>query len=438
MESRSTAGLGDPALDANSGSTQAQIESLVFENLVTFDDSGAMQPKLATGWQHSADYKRWEIEIRGDVKFQNGQPLTSALVAESLKRSRVIANARVSAESGHVVVESDVAMTDLLAELAKPENAIAARSTTGELSGTGPFKPAARQQGQVISLVANDDYWGGRPYLDGVEITLGRSERDQMIDMELGKADVIELDVDQVRQAQQMGTRAVSSEPSELLALVFNPASISARDERVRRTLALTIDRNSICNVLLQRQAEPSAALLPQWMTGYAFLFPSGRDVERAREQQLKSASLVLDYDFSDAAAKAIAERIAVNAREAGIVVQAVGENLATRTGSGDATITRIRLGSVDAKTALENAAATLSIQAPEELQRAHGPEQLYGAEQAMLANHRIIPIAHVPETYGLSARVKDWAGTLDSGWRLEEVWLAGTGATTVSSEGRQ
>ena len=39
-----------------------------------------------------------------------------------------------------------------------------------------------------------------------------------------------------------------------------------------------------MANVLLQKQAEPSAALLPNWLSGYAFLFESPMNLERAKE----------------------------------------------------------------------------------------------------------------------------------------------------------
>ena len=35
--------------------------------------------------------------------------------------------------------------------------------------------------------------------------------------------------------------------------------------------------------MLLQRQGEVSGALLPQWLSGYAFLFPTATDLARAR-----------------------------------------------------------------------------------------------------------------------------------------------------------
>ena len=438
VETRSALGSLDPAtLESKDGATE-RVESLVFETLVAFDDVGGLQPELASGWQHSADYKHWELEIRAGVKLHNGQPLTSSVAAESLRRSLLASGMKIFAESGHVTFENEAPMTNLLAELARPRNVIAARAAGGVLSGTGPFKLIS-ETGAKITLAANDDHWAGRPFLDGIEIAAGRAPRDQIIDLELGNTDVTELELDEVQQMQQLGERVAASQPAELLAIVFTPGNGAGRDERVRRALELSIDRAAICNVLLQRQGEPTAALLPQWMTGYAFLFPSGRDLEQAREQQLKMPSLILDYAFSDATAKAVAERIAVNAREAGIVVQSVGENMAARAGNGDAVITRVRLGSVDTRTALENAAAVLGLQLPEELERARTPEQLYRAEKAMLADHRIIPIAHIPESYGLSGRVKNWAENPAGEWRLEDVWLSGAAeAAGATAQGRR
>ena len=44
-------------------------------------------------------------------------------------------------------------------------------------------------------LAARDDGWQPRPFLDSIEIQFGRSLRDQAVDLELGRADVVEQDV---------------------------------------------------------------------------------------------------------------------------------------------------------------------------------------------------------------------------------------------------
>src|SRR5207248_1094960 len=106
---------------------------------------------------------------------------------------------------------------------------------------------------------ANDDAEGGRPFLDGIEIQMGRSLRDQSIDLEIGKADIVELGPDELRR-QPAGRRIWSSSPVRLLALVFGTRF---EDPRIREALAWAVDRSAIHSVLLQRQGEISCALLP-------------------------------------------------------------------------------------------------------------------------------------------------------------------------------
>ena len=152
-ETRSAIASLDPAIP-EAGAKQ-RVAGLIFENLVAFDGSGMPQPRLAIGWQHDAEYRHWEIEIRAGIKFQNGELLTSTVAAESLRKSLAPANAKIYAESGHVTIESESPASNLLAELAQPRNAIVSRPASGDLSGTGPFKFVAKPQKKQISLAAS-------------------------------------------------------------------------------------------------------------------------------------------------------------------------------------------------------------------------------------------------------------------------------------------
>jgi hypothetical protein len=67
--------------------------------------------------------------------------------------------------------------------------------------------------------------------------------------------------------------------------------------ERLREALASSLDRGTIAGVLLQKQAEPATALLPQWLSGYAFLFAVDTNLDRAMEMRA-----VLTADFAGAA----------------------------------------------------------------------------------------------------------------------------------------
>ena len=182
------------------------------------------------------------------------------------------------------------------------------------LLGAG-FTIARWEAGRLAVYEADENAVGGRPFLDGVEILLGRALRDQASDLDLGKADVVELGPNELRR-QPAGRRVWSSSPVRVLALVFSPRF---DDARVREALALAVDRSAIHSVLLQRQGEVSGALLPQWLSGYAFLFPATADLGRAR--QLAAGARAITLGVSDAAARPIAERIALNARDAGLAV---------------------------------------------------------------------------------------------------------------------
>src|ERR1035437_9802448 len=147
----------------------------------------------------------------------------------------------------------------------------------------GGFTIGRWEAGRLAVYEADEKAAGGRPFLDYVEIHLGRALRDQASDLDLGKADVVELGANELRR-QPAGRRVWSSSSVRVLALVFAPRF---EDARVREALALAVDRSAIHTVLLQRQGEISGALLPQWLSGYASLFTAAADLGRARQLAL-------------------------------------------------------------------------------------------------------------------------------------------------------
>ncbi len=71
----------------------------------------------------------------------------------------------------------------------------------------------------VLTLTANDNCWQGRPFVDAIEIRVHRSIRDQWLDLSVGRADVVEVPAEQLRQARSSGLTVVDSPPVTLLAL---------------------------------------------------------------------------------------------------------------------------------------------------------------------------------------------------------------------------
>jgi ABC-type transport system substrate-binding protein len=248
-------------------------------------------------------------------------------------------------------------------------------------------------------------YWGGRPFLDSIEVQTGRSSQQQALDLELGKADVIEVPLTDLRRLRQRNARLVISRPTEVLALVFDPAR--AIPPAVQEAVALSIDRVAIQNVLLQREGEISAALLPQWLSGYSFVFRPARDVPRARQLAAGAAPITMAYERSDTLGRSIAERIAVNANEGGLSIRLAPGS------EGDVRLVRLRITTTDPETALADLAVQLKTPSPT-------PDTLYNMEKALLGGGRVIPLLHLPVAWQVSSKVHGWTGNR----RLEDVWL--------------
>ncbi len=248
---------------------------LMFDTLVATDESGRIQPGLATSWQASPGNQRWQFRIRRGVKFHDGTPLSAEIAAASLRVANPSWN--VSADADTVVIEYSKSDAELLAELALPRNAILKRNPGGTPSGTGPFHIADWQPGKKLSLAAEENCWRGRPFLDAIEIEMGKSFRDQMTALELGKSDLVEVAPEQSHRISQEGRRLASSAPLELLALFFTRDAASPDEKLLREALALSVERGSIRSVLLQGAGQPAAGILPNWMSGYGFVFSDRR-----------------------------------------------------------------------------------------------------------------------------------------------------------------
>jgi ABC-type transport system substrate-binding protein len=389
---------------------------LIFETLVSLDEQGKPQPELASSWQADPGSQRWQFLLRRGITFQDGTLVTPDAVAASLRRTNP--TWKVFAEGEAVVIERDSAALDLPAELSLPRNSIVKRDG-GKISGTGPFAVSAWDLGKKLSLVARDDYWGGRAFLNAIEIEMGKSFREQMISFDLGKAEVVEVAPEQAHRAVAEGRHIDTSAPIELIALVFSRDSQSPDDGRQRQAFAISIGRESLNTVVLQGGGEPAGGLLPNWMTGYGFLFPSSMDLDLARQIRSEiphTTSWSLGYDPADPIARVIAERVVLNARDAGLGMQI------TSASNADLLIVRVPLISLDAQIALSEAAAELGLSSPKFV--SPSIDDLYNAENKLLQSQRMIPLLHLRTLFAVSNIVKNWRTARDGSWRLPDVWL--------------
>jgi peptide/nickel transport system substrate-binding protein len=404
--------------------------SLIGDTLVTLDPRGRPHASLALAWQSDPSARHWQFILRRSVKFHDGSAASATAIAQILGALHPVWTVRASGDS--LSIDNDTPMPSLLAELALPRNLLLKRNAVGNGShfpvGTGPFLVAEWTPGKLLKLAANEESWAGRPFVDSVVIEFGKSLRDQAIALELDKTDLIELAPQAGGGAQANTSSSLSSSlPVELLALVF-PVNSRAQDSHLREALALAIDRKPIQAVLLKGAGEPSASILPNWMTGYSAVFPTQVNPQRARALLSDShpPALNLSYDPRDPQARLIAERIALNAHEVGIAVAV------SLSGQEDIRLLRVTLSSPDPATSLAEAVLQMGLQpaAGHSSPQSDSLADLYQAERNLLDGCAVIPLFHLPVASAASARVRDWQpGPLgywnEPGSSLADVWLA-------------
>lgn len=407
----------DPADTAQDDSfARRSVTALIFDTLVANDATGRVQPGLAESWQASNGNRRWQFRIRRGVKFHDGTPMTAQSVAASLRDANPSWNVAVDGES--VIFEFETAKVELPAELAMARNAIVKRDPNGRLNGTGPFRIADWQPGKTLTLAADDNCWRGRAFLDGIQIALSRGYRDQMTALEVGKADLVEVAPEQAHRISAERYQILHSSPMELVALEFTREASSPEEGALRQALNLSVERGSIYSVLLQGTGTPTGSILPTWMSGYGFVFPVDANLPKARqlrEQTRITQSWKLGYDGGDPLARLLADRIALNAKDAGLALQPTAA-------SGDLRLARIPLVSSNPRLALDAVFTRLNL--PGSKAKGSSVDDLYGQEQAALGSARVIPLIDLPATYASTPRLKDWGLRTDGSWDVASAWL--------------
>jgi peptide/nickel transport system substrate-binding protein len=352
------------------------------------------------------------------VRFHDGTLLTADAVIASLEQS---CNAACPWTSVHaigtsVVFTGDNPMPDLPAQLARAQFLISHRDAQRAIDGTGPFAVTGFSGG-IMTLAANDDYWAGRPFVDTVEIRPKRSIRDQWLDLNIGRADIVEVPPELLRQAQQQHLTVIPSTPVDLLVLQI-AGSGSLTNQKLRQAIALAIDRGALYNVIFQKQGEVTASLLPNRQSGYSFLFSTDRNLNRAQELRggATPPQLTLACEDSSAELQLAAERIALNLREAGFRIEVAAADHSR----ADILLLRVHLEEADPQSALDEMLERFGHTATGSSDMA----AIFREERDLLVQFEAVPLLYLPRAYAIGERVRDLHLAPDGTPLLEDVSL--------------
>ena len=154
------------------------LTALIFDTLVTIDDSRTRKPALAEVWQAQGN-QRWQFRLRNEVTFQDGSQLSAEIAAASLRFANPSWRVSVSREIEHRSSAMSAMRTaggTCLAQKRDRET----RSSSGNLTGTGAFQIADWQPGKKLSLAAEETAGADVHFSTALKSKWVESFRDQM------------------------------------------------------------------------------------------------------------------------------------------------------------------------------------------------------------------------------------------------------------------
>jgi peptide/nickel transport system substrate-binding protein len=263
----------------------------MLETLYTVSPDGkSVIPWLATSYDLSPDQLTYTFHLRPNVKFHNGQPMTSADVKFSLDTARDpntgwgYIDAAIKSVSAPdpmtVVVKTKYKWAPLIADIALFNNAVLPKDYAGESQkefythpiGTGPFKWDHWTHGKEIELVKNPDYWQpGKPHLDSVTWTTVPDDATRELQLKGGQAQIDEFPpfstIDTLKATPGITMSLFPSTRTDYLPM--NEKVKPFDDVHVRRAISYAIDRQAIIDSILFGYAEPANSFMPPQVPYY-------------------------------------------------------------------------------------------------------------------------------------------------------------------------
>ncbi|MBP3428935.1 MAG: hypothetical protein J6M47_11865 [Clostridia bacterium] len=275
------------------------VLDLVYEGLFTMDDNYAPQPELAYSYNFSNEGRKLIVELRQDVKFHNGNPMTSRDVVATLDYMYEMAGFDDD-------LNSEVELTDrglyystfysIRSWEATDDYTIVftmRRASYGSLyslsfpilpasevrdampSGTGPYKYDGYEAGGSIWLRANESWWQRTP-----SVKMIRAQIYSKPDQALNAFDAMDVDVAMTRSINasrysgSLNSFSLSARTRQLEVLLINRAySIFKSDDKgdnlVREAISYAINRSELISSTYQGMASVAYTPVPMgtWLS---------------------------------------------------------------------------------------------------------------------------------------------------------------------------
>ncbi|PBB98581.1 ABC transporter substrate-binding protein [Mesorhizobium sp. WSM3862] len=300
----------DPVTIADAGGLLVMQQ--VAEFLCVDGPDLVLKPALAESWKPNADGSVWTFTLRKGVKFHSGGEMKAEDVVASIDRLADPANSSnaLSVFSGILSKGASKKVDDYTVEfhldapngnfpyMLSSDNynaVIIPASYKGDyeksFDGTGPFKLEKYTPKVGASFVRNENYWGEKALPERTEFTFFTDIQPQILALQGGQIDII-------NQMPVLAGVAVLNDPNVNVISLKSSAHQQLhlrcddgpmKDPRVRRAIALSIDRKKLVAGLMKGRAQEGND------GPFAGVYPSTDTSVPQREQDIAQAKQLME-----------------------------------------------------------------------------------------------------------------------------------------------
>ena len=249
------------------------------EYLALSDQSLNLHPVLATSWKANSAADVWTFKIRQGVKFSNGHPLTAddVVYTYKLQTNPKSGGNALSAFGGVLQPSGVVKVDDFTVEfhLEAPNGNFPYLTSSDNYNmiilpsgydpakwestfvGTGPFILKSYTPKVGASFTANPSYWGTKALPAATQFTFYDTQTPGVLALTAGSIDVLgQFAVSGGEQLLSGGYNIIKLKSSAHRELSMRCDQGPLADPRVRRAIALTLDRKAIVQALFKGYAD--------------------------------------------------------------------------------------------------------------------------------------------------------------------------------------
>ena len=268
---------------------------LAYEPLIRASSDGSLEPGLATDWGYVGDGNtQFEVTIRTDAKFADGDPVTAQAVADSL--NYFVENATSPAAAAFagitatpkgddkVALASETAnpalpqllnQTFLAGDIVSPQGLETPDDLQSTPSGAGPYVLDSDETvaGDHYTYTANPNYWDPSiQHYKTIVLKVISSTTSALQALRTGQVDFMNGDAQTVNTAESAGLQIFHGPATwEGLFLLDREGTVvpALADVRVRQALNYAVDRDSIAEALYGEYGSPDVQPNTQGWDGY-------------------------------------------------------------------------------------------------------------------------------------------------------------------------